>query len=609
MQGLTGNSFRVKPRRMHVEQLEDRRLLAVFTVTNLNDGQVSAPGDLPGSLRQAIYDANTTPGADEVVWTPGLTGTITLTAGELSITDDVSVTGLSRNGTVIDAAQNSRVIRTVAQTVSLSRLGVTGGLAIGGGGGGIFNSGDLTLNDVAVRANAGAVGVGTANGKGGGGILSLGGVLTIVDSVISDNRAGNNQVANSNGVRRGGDGGGILVEQGDLQIIDSTISGNRAGAGSDSYYPYCGPPYYGTLSGGGGAGGGIHMRGGGNAMIVGSTVSGNNAGGGSGDGNGGAGGGIFATVGSMTIENSVISGNNAGSGGSTCYFSGGDGGSGGGAYIDGDLTVTNSTVFNNVAGFRGFDYSRDGYGGGISANGDLTITGSRITSNHAGAARTYASLGQPCLSSGRGGGVLSSGGVATITNSMIDNNYAGDGGGGLAGFGNTEIFNTSISGNEGFQGGGLFGSGVATIENGRIAGNRTLACGGSFFQPSNSGAGGGISFSGDLEIIASSITGNATGNGATIAGNGGGISFSGNLEITASSITGNATGSAAYTYSPYHSGGPGGDGGGLSILGSNTQVTISETLISGNSTGSGSDARRSGRRYQPCGRPRSRHHQ
>ena len=93
MQRLPSNGFRAKPRRMHVEQLEDRRLLAVFTVTNLDDGPVSGPGDLPGSLRQAIYDANTTPGADEIVWTPGLIGTITLNAGELSITDDVTVTG------------------------------------------------------------------------------------------------------------------------------------------------------------------------------------------------------------------------------------------------------------------------------------------------------------------------------------------------------------------------------------------------------------------------------------------------------------------------------------------------------------------------------------
>ena len=45
-------------RRLRVEVLEDRRMLAVFSVTNLSDGPVVMAGDLPGSLRQAIFDSN-----------------------------------------------------------------------------------------------------------------------------------------------------------------------------------------------------------------------------------------------------------------------------------------------------------------------------------------------------------------------------------------------------------------------------------------------------------------------------------------------------------------------------------------------------------------------
>lgn len=41
--------------------LEDRRLLATFAVTNIADGPVAAAGDLPGSLRQAIFDSNSKP--------------------------------------------------------------------------------------------------------------------------------------------------------------------------------------------------------------------------------------------------------------------------------------------------------------------------------------------------------------------------------------------------------------------------------------------------------------------------------------------------------------------------------------------------------------------
>ena len=43
---------------LRFESLEDRRVLTTFTVTNLNDATVTGPGNAPGTLRQAIYDAN-----------------------------------------------------------------------------------------------------------------------------------------------------------------------------------------------------------------------------------------------------------------------------------------------------------------------------------------------------------------------------------------------------------------------------------------------------------------------------------------------------------------------------------------------------------------------
>ncbi len=68
-----------RPRRAwKVEYLEGRTLLSQFGVTNLNDS-----GD--GSLRQAIIDSNSTPGPNEIDFAAGLSGTITLTSGELII--------------------------------------------------------------------------------------------------------------------------------------------------------------------------------------------------------------------------------------------------------------------------------------------------------------------------------------------------------------------------------------------------------------------------------------------------------------------------------------------------------------------------------------------
>lgn len=54
------------PYRPHVERMEDRCLLSVFTVTNTEDAGA-------GSVRQVLLDANTTPGADRSAFDiPGL---------------------------------------------------------------------------------------------------------------------------------------------------------------------------------------------------------------------------------------------------------------------------------------------------------------------------------------------------------------------------------------------------------------------------------------------------------------------------------------------------------------------------------------------------------
>src|SRR5260370_23705063 len=68
---------------LSVEGLEDRTVPSTFTVGNLDDSG-------PESLRQAILDANVTPGADLIRFAPAARdGTITLTSGQLSITPDL----------------------------------------------------------------------------------------------------------------------------------------------------------------------------------------------------------------------------------------------------------------------------------------------------------------------------------------------------------------------------------------------------------------------------------------------------------------------------------------------------------------------------------------
>jgi prepilin-type N-terminal cleavage/methylation domain-containing protein len=73
----SGRALRPHYRRLRSEPLEDRRMLAVFAVTNLLDAGA-------GSLRQAVIDANNMLGADTVDLS-AVAGTIALTSGEIDL--------------------------------------------------------------------------------------------------------------------------------------------------------------------------------------------------------------------------------------------------------------------------------------------------------------------------------------------------------------------------------------------------------------------------------------------------------------------------------------------------------------------------------------------
>jgi hypothetical protein len=73
-----------------------------FEVTNLNDSGA-------GSLRQAIEDANADPDADVITFQADLTGTITLTSGELGLYESVDIQGPGADKITIDANHASRV--------------------------------------------------------------------------------------------------------------------------------------------------------------------------------------------------------------------------------------------------------------------------------------------------------------------------------------------------------------------------------------------------------------------------------------------------------------------------------------------------------------------
>ncbi|WP_206814361.1 PEP-CTERM sorting domain-containing protein [Chroococcus sp. FPU101] len=202
--------------------------MALFNVTNLFDSGV-------GSLRQAILDSNAMAGADTIQFS-GVTGTITLTRGELSITDNLTINGPGANNFSVSGNNNSRVfyIYNPSTTIDvfIDGLTITRGIAFFAGG--IFNREEnLTLSNSTVSRNLSSYGGGVLNSNGttsisnstisgnlandGGGVLNSNGITSISNSTISNNSAYY--------------GGGVSNSYGTTSISNSTVSGNLANDG------------------------------------------------------------------------------------------------------------------------------------------------------------------------------------------------------------------------------------------------------------------------------------------------------------------------------------------------------------------------------------------
>ncbi len=258
--------------------------LTNYQVSNLNDSGA-------GSLRQAVIDANANAGADEITFS--IDGTITLTSGEISITDSVTITGNGADKTIISGNNASRVFNVNAsgKTITFDGLSITKG-RVGGNGGGIYvDIGTVNVSNSIISGNSAS--------NSGGGIFFANGTINVSDSTISDNSASDH-------------GGGIYHNSGTMTVSNSTVSGNSA-SGSVSF------------------GGGIFVTGG-TVAVSNSTVSGNMA-----KSNGG---GIYGNTGTVNIVNSTISGNRVTEGQND----------GGGIYIDGGtVNLLNSIVIGNTA--------------------------------------------------------------------------------------------------------------------------------------------------------------------------------------------------------------------------------------------------------------------
>ncbi|MBO7725235.1 MAG: hypothetical protein J6S40_02100, partial [Thermoguttaceae bacterium] len=222
-----------KTRKLRLESLEERALLAVTSAVFEQAAELAAPTssaswvvnttDDPAdwdstddilSLREAIAAAKT---GDTITFDTSLAGkTITLAGTELEISNGITIDASSAVGITINANQKSRVFHInisdegADNTVKLVSLKITGGNTDEEGGGIWNENAELTIVNSVIYGNVAEM--------SGGGIESSSS-LTIVNSVIYGNVA---EVS-----------GGGIESSSSLTVINSTISGNSA-SGEDS---------------------------------------------------------------------------------------------------------------------------------------------------------------------------------------------------------------------------------------------------------------------------------------------------------------------------------------------------------------------------------------
>jgi hypothetical protein len=485
----TGYPGRARSRvRPAVEALEDRTTPSTFTVTSLTDSG-------PGSLRQAILDANANPGADRIVFAPRVRGTIVLTDGPLSIADDLTIDGPGAPQLAVSGSDASRVFSiTGGVTATLADLTVTHGLADEGAG--VWNAGNLTISQSVLSSNQAVNATAGGIGRGGGIFNAAGATLAIDHSTLTAN------LATGDGK---GQGGGLL-NKGQASVSHTTFTDNRAVGGTA-----------GTFISSSGQGGAIRNEDGATLAVDHSTFLNNQAFGG--PGIAGAGGAIYNYHATADVSRSTFTGNQA---------VGGDGYSGDGP---------------PVAGF--------GLGGAIINNGEngvvsaLTVSHSTFANNQARGGNGGADVGG---GNGVGGALWNNETAATLTveHSACTGNLAQGGQRGVAGFG-------IINGN-GLGGAIANGFGASlVVRDSQLSGNQALGGGGADGISGGDGLGGGLVnlFDGSATLDQSQLTDNLAEGGAGGAGANGGNGQGGGifngfndaavtvLTLTADAITGN----------------------------------------------------------------------
>ncbi|MEZ4619991.1 MAG: choice-of-anchor Q domain-containing protein [Caldilineaceae bacterium] len=283
---------------------------ADFLVNDFREGTDVSPGDglcatAQGvcTVRAAVQEANALPGKQTVALARGVYLLNVFPAGDrpavepspenhgvtgdLDITGDLEILGLSADQSTLHANNGDRVIEILnGAKVLISDVMLTGGLPLqfDASGGALRNiGGEVTLRRITATGNVAP--------NGGGAIHNQSGTMRVEASAFVGNNAGDftsTPVQSSEAVGQAGSGaaGGAIWNEGTLTLANVTISGNQAEQG-----------------------GGLAVTGG-TVVVTNGTIYANSA--------ATDGGGIWTNSDSVRIGNTILAGNSAGVTGPDC---------------------------------------------------------------------------------------------------------------------------------------------------------------------------------------------------------------------------------------------------------------------------------------------------
>jgi hypothetical protein len=528
-----------------LEALEDRALPSTLTVLNLNDGGA-------GSLRAAVATAGN---GDIIDFASGLHGTITLTTGQLALSDSVTINGPGANKLSVSGNNHSRMFDiSGSASVNISGLTLTNGKATIGGailleGSAALNLSACTLSDnvalgVVVPANSSAGG-----GLGGGIEDNSSGALTISNSAFDNNKAigvgFNNPIFPGYILALGGAVNVGAASTSTSTITNSSFTGNEALGSTPG------------ASAGGGALSNSSLTSGTTMTVTGCTLDDNAAiaaagGDGSVNFSTGQGGGIN-NFSNMTVVNSTLTDNLAegmpmvpGAVQSQTAVSPGSGVAGGGIFclpgvIPGEtasLNVIDSTFRGNQAVGGAGANGKAGVQGGAGSPGSVgegggvayifssgSVEGCTFDANVArggaggnGVGGAASGVGAP----GASGGIdLAFGAVVTVTDTTLTHNQAIGGAGGAGAVGGDGI-GGAINVGTGvlFPPPGSTDNSSLTLINCTLASNEAVGGAGGSSSTGGNGLGGGLSVlaGGSASVTTSSIEVNRAQGGAASTG-------------------------------------------------------------------------------------------